>query len=226
MAAPSSRLPPELALRALHRAANGLRQLHQEQVAHQDIKPSNVLQFPGDEFKVSDFGRSSIRGRLAPHDDKFVAGDPAYAPLELLYGQADPDFIVRRFGCDMYLLGSLATFLLTGIHMTALVVAELDASARPQVWGGTYAAVLPQVRAAYSAVLKKIAAYLPDGADYGAELVVCISQLCDPEVSRRGHPLTRAIQANGGNIYSLERYVSIFDRLAKAADVHARRKRR
>ncbi len=226
MAVPSRRLPVELALRALHRAANGLRQLHREQVAHQDIKPSNVLQFPGDEFKISDFGRSSIRGRLAPHDDFSVAGDPAYAPLELLYGQTDPDFGVRRFGCDSYLLGSLATFLLTGVHMTALVISELDPSAHPGTWVGTYGAVLPQVRAAYSTALAKITAHLPREADYGPELVLCITQLCDPDISRRGHPITRATQTSRGNIFDLERYVSIFDRLATRADIYARRARR
>ena len=226
MSVPATRLPTELALRALHRAANGLRQLHQVQVAHQDIKPSNVLKFVGNEFKVSDLGRSSMRGRLAPHDAMGVAGDPAYAPLELLYGEVNPDFIVRRFGCDAYLLGSLATFLITGVHMTALVMAELHPTARHQVWGGSYAAVLPQLQAAFSTVLTKVFDQLPEGADYGVELVLSISQLCNPDVAVRGHPATRDIQTGTGNVFDLERFVSIFDRLATKADVHARRRGR
>src|SRR5713226_5160652 len=150
MAVASKRLPMSLALKALHNVANGLRQLHQHQIAHQDTKPSNVLKFNGQQFKVGDLGRCSIKGRIAPHDAYKVAGDPAYAPPELLYGQLDPEFIVRRLGADAYLLGSLAAFLVTGTPMTTLLIDELDRSARPTEWKGTYALVLPQVQSAFA----------------------------------------------------------------------------
>src|SRR5204862_166519 len=68
------------ALRALHHVAIGLKQLHSVNVAHQDVKPSNVLIFPGNESKVGDLGRAWAGGMRAPHDDaKPCAGDRNYA---------------------------------------------------------------------------------------------------------------------------------------------------
>ena len=222
MAVVSRRLPMSVALSALHNVANGLRQLHGRQVAHQDMKPSNVLRFPDGDFKVCDVGRASVKGRPAPHDHLPVAGDRGYAPLELLYGQMDPDFVVRRWGCGAYLLGSLATFLICGAPMTALVVGELDPSAQPPAWNGTYAAALPQVRAAFARAIDRVTIEIPTETPYREELMRCVRQLCDPDPALRGHPNTRATLATVGNVYDLERYVSIFNRLAKAAIIYER----
>lgn len=219
----SKRLPMSQALRALHNVANGLRQLHAVQVAHQDMKPSNALRFPDGLFKVCDVGRASMKGRAAPHDGLSFAGERTYAPPELLYGQVDPDFVVRRLGCDAYLLGSLAAFLISGLPMTAMIVEELDPAAHPTAWTGTYAGVLGQVRAAYARALDRLASDVAADAPYRDELLVCIRQLCDPDPAVRGHPLTRAMLAGVGNVYDLERYVSIFDRLSSAATVYERR---
>lgn len=43
----------------LHRSAAGLMQLHQANVAHQDLKPSNVIRFSSEMLKIGDLGRSS-----------------------------------------------------------------------------------------------------------------------------------------------------------------------
>ena len=220
----SKRLPMSQALSALHNIANGLRQLHGAQVAHQDMKPSNALRFPDGLFKVCDVGRASMKGRAAPHDGLHVAGERTYAPPELLYGQVDPDFVVRRLGCDAYLLGSLAGFLITGLPMTAMIIDELDPAARPTTWTGSYAGALGQVRAAYARAIDRVANEIPADAPYRDDLLVCIRQLCDPDPALRGHPLTRAMLAGVGNVYDLERYVSIFDRLSYEAKIYERRK--
>jgi serine/threonine protein kinase len=222
MAVLSKRLPMSIALKALHNIANGLRQLHQQQIAHQDMKPSNVLKFNGTQFKVGDLGRASIKGRAAPHDQCNIAGDPMYAPLELLYGQVDPEFVVRRIGADVYLLGSLAVFLVTGTPMTALIINEVAPSARPSEWQGTYTQVLPQVQSAFARSLDKVAREIQAEAPYREDLLLCIKQLCEPDVSKRGHPTTRFIRAGHGNVYDLERYLSIFDRLAFKARIFER----
>lgn len=219
----SKRLPMSIGFTALHNVANGLRQLAGGQIAHQDMKPSNVLRFPGGTFKVCDLGRASLKGRIAPHDIFPVAGDHGYAPPELLYGQLDPEFVVRRWGCDAYLLGSLAAFLVCGSPMTALVIDELHASARPNAWNGTYAAVLPQVRAAFARAMERVALEIAPVVPYREELLLSIRQLCDPDPAVRGHPQTRATLAGSGNVYNLERYVSIFDRLAMEARIHERK---
>jgi serine/threonine protein kinase len=225
MAVVSKRLPMSVAFSALHNVTNGLRQLHGQQVAHQDMKPSNVLRFAGGTFKVCDFGRASVKGRIAPHDQLAIPGDHGYAPPELLYGHVDPDFVTRRWGCDAYLLGSLATFLVCGSPMTALLVSELDPTARPKAWTGTYAAVLPQVRAAFSRAVEQVAVETDPKAPYREELVRCIRQLCDPDPGVRGHPNTRAVMANVGNVYDLERYLSIFDRLSLSARIFERQRK-
>jgi len=225
MAVPSKRLPMSLALGALHNVANGLRQLHQQQIAHQDTKPSNVLKFDDGQFKVADLGRASIKGRAAPHDNLEVAGDKAYAPPELLYGQVDAEFIVRRIGADAYLLGSLATFLIVGTPMTALIISELDPAARPDAWQATYAQVIPQVLPAFARSIERVGREISPDAPYRDELLLCIKQLCEPDVSKRGHPRTRAIMASSGNIYNLERYVAIFDKLAFSARIFEQRQK-
>jgi serine/threonine protein kinase len=217
MAVGPNPLPMSTALVALRRVATGLRQLHLNHVAHQDSKPSNILKFGGIEFKVADVGRASIRGRAAPHDHLNYAGDPLYSPPELIYGQIDPDFNVRRLGCDAYMLGGLAAFLATQSSITALIMKELDVTAQPASWRGTYPQVLSQVRQAFERVLIHIDQILPPSAPYRAELLQCIAELCDPDPLVRGHPMTRAVQGGHGNVYDLERYITIFDILALKA---------
>ena len=76
-------------LRALHHTAIGLRQLHSQGIAHQDLKPSNVVGFmpaTGDaHYKVADLGCASLRNKPALHDGLACPGDRRYAPPEALY---------------------------------------------------------------------------------------------------------------------------------------------
>ena len=67
----------------LHQTALALLQLHQQSIAHQDVKPSNVLLFGADKLKLGDLGRSSLRGKPAPHDAMHVAGAWNYEPPRL-----------------------------------------------------------------------------------------------------------------------------------------------
>ena len=114
-------------LRSLHHIANGIQQLHRVGIAHQDIKPSNVLVFNSELSKVADLGRASYRGQAGPNDEFDCAGDKSYAPPELLYGYAHPDWDLRRYGCDAYLLGSMVVFLFTGgLSATAMLLSKLE----------------------------------------------------------------------------------------------------
>jgi eukaryotic-like serine/threonine-protein kinase len=92
-------------LRSLHDTATGLRQLHTAGIAHQDLKPSNILVIGG-ASKLADLGRASHASISGPSDEVVFAGDNAYAPPELMYGHVDPGFAARRFGADFYLLGA------------------------------------------------------------------------------------------------------------------------
>lgn len=202
-------------LRALHHVATGLFQLHREGIAHQDVKPSNVLAFEdGKISKVADLGRAAYRGHFAPHEDYTVAGDYAYAPPELLYGYADPDWPPRRLGCDTYLMGSMVVFFTVGVGMTTLIRSELREAQSWGVWTGTYAEVLPYLRDAFERAVRIFEAAVDPKVK--RELTTAVRELCDPDPRHRGHPLNRTSR---GNQYSLERYVSLFNLLARKAEL-------
>ncbi len=107
-------------LRALHHIATVIKQLHGLRIAHQDLKPANVLVF-GDTVKVGDLGKASHPDYSPPHDDEDLPGDRSYSPPELLYDHRLPDWKRRRFGADLYLLGSMIVFMFTRASMTALI---------------------------------------------------------------------------------------------------------
>jgi serine/threonine protein kinase len=160
------------ALRTLHHVSNGLRQLHEARVAHQDLKPSNVMTFGSAGSKVGDLGRATDSSQPMPHDEITFADARKYAPPELLYREVAADWGVRRAACDLYLLGSLAMFMFTGVGMTARLKMELPATLYPQDLGGpysgTYRDVLPQVRSAFAVAMEDLDASVPE--DFRAEL--------------------------------------------------------
>lgn len=200
-------------LRSLHHVAVGLQQLHNQGIAHQDLKPSNVLVFNGTFSKIADFGRSAYKGHVPPHENYLVAGDFAYAPPELLYGYADPDWNRRRFGCDAYLLGSMAVFFFLGVGATPLLRKELAETFCWGKWGGTFDDVMPYLNDAFQRVLNTYRQSLPNALRQ--DLSEVVSQLCVPDPRRRGHPRNmRTI-----NQYSLERYISKFNLLARHAEL-------
>jgi eukaryotic-like serine/threonine-protein kinase len=199
-------------LRVLHQIAVGIKQLHSQSIAHQDIKPSNILLFSSSGSKLADLGRAAAEGFRPPHDDCEVAGDKTYAPPELLYHHLPADWRRRRFGCDAYLLGSMVVYMFTGLGTTALMVAELDRRHRPGQWAGTYEDLLPAVRDAFSKVLVALKRALPDCLR--AELTATARSLCDPDPVLRGHPRNRA-----DNQFSLERYVTELDLYASRAEL-------
>ena len=112
-------------IQCLHQVSVGIQQLHNAQISHQDIKPSNVLMFEeGREAKLADLGRAIDRTADAPYEDFKIPGDLTYAPPELLYGHIPPDWGARRLACDLYHLGSLGFFLFSGTHAVAALLGE------------------------------------------------------------------------------------------------------
>ncbi len=202
-------------LRALHHVAIALEQLHSSGIAHQDLKPSNVLVFGkimGN--KVSDFGRAWSKDFRAAHDNYRVAGDQGYAPPELLYGYIPVDANLRRYGCDTYLLGSLGVFFFTFSHMDSMLIKHLDPAHYPYTWGGTYQDVLPYVQAAFSAALIEFSAAIPP--EFRSDLREYVSYLCQPDPTLRGHPLNHQQNMNQ---FGLARFISKFDLLAAKAEL-------
>jgi len=208
-------------LRCLHHVATGLKQLHGQGIAHQDLKPSNVLICERSESKLADLGRAAYRGRVSPHEDCQCAGDYGYAPPELLYGFVPTDWAQRRQGCDLYLLGSMVVFFFTGLSMTSLIWDELHPSlrwptrdpAQQSFWTGTYDQVLPYVRDAFDRATRKLGTSMKH-SKLRSDLCEIVLQLCHPDPSLRGVPAgVRGMTPQ----FSCERYVSRFDLLERRA---------
>lgn len=191
-------------------------QLHREAIAHQDLKPSNVLTYGTRGSRVADFGRSSRRGFQVWLDNLSIAGDRTYAPPEQLYSSLNPDFIVRRIGCDLYLLGNLAAFLFSGVNVTASLLSRLDPALHPSKWGGTYDQALPHLQAAFAATLTDLSTNIDPLVR--SEITNLVQELCNPDIAKRGHKKG----LGNGSQYSLERYKSNTDLLLKRTTVLAR----
>ena len=208
-------------LRTMHQTAAAIRQLHAIDIAHQDVKPSNVVVFEGNHSKLADLGRAYDRHSTAPHDESVCAGDQTYAPPELLYGYVLQDWRARRLGCDLYHLGSLIVFFCTQASMTHILSERIAPKHRWDKWGGTYAEVLPYLQHYFVQVVREIQGNIR--IDFADEIAEQVKQLCNPDhadTELRGHPKNIMY---GGDQYSLERYVSTFDRLAKRAEWSLRR---
>jgi eukaryotic-like serine/threonine-protein kinase len=203
-------------MRALKDVSLGLWQIDREMIAHQDTKPSNVLNYDEGGFKIADFGRSSRRGHPVWYDDHTIAGDKTYAPPELLYGFTHPEFAPRRIGCDLYMLGNLAAFLFSGVNVTAQLLANLDRQHHPNVFASTYAEVLPYLQDSFVRVLEELAPLID--LRVRDEVLPMIRALSNPDLSNRGHP--RGLGRY--NQYSLERYVTELDLASKRLEVRVR----
>ena len=205
-------------LRALHHCTTGIRQLHNHKIAHQDLKPSNVLVFDNSDCRVADLGRSAFQGERSPMDQAPIPGDLTYAPPELLYGYVATDWQVRRLACDLYHIGSLAVFFFTKVGITPMWHRFLDRSFWYNNWGQSYKAVLPHVRDAHDLSFIEFEKQVPD--QIRVRLGESVRQLCEPDPMLRGHPKD---SIGVGSPYSLERYVSRFDLLAGIAEWQMKR---
>ena len=199
------------AISLLHEVSVGLQQMHLAQVAHQDLKPSNVLTYDSaKQFKISDLGCSSLKGRGCPRDGKKVPGGWSVAPPELQYGELSPDWIVRRVAADLYALGSLGVFLFTGLSMNAVVRAHIAEGKDCTSWMGTFRDVFPFVRDAYERAFNEISTCFED--PISVELFAVLKELCEPDPSLRG---SLAHRGNALEQYAVQRYVSRLALLAR-----------
>lgn len=205
-------------LRALHHCAVGLSQLHNHRIAHQDLKPSNVLVFGESYCRVSDLGRSTLQGEESPADQYSIPGDQKYAPPELLYGSKLSERSIGPIACDLYHLGSLAYFFFTKVGITPVWYQHLPHKLRPRVWTQDYEDVLPFVRDAHESAIDDFEKLVP--CEIRGKLGECVRQLCEPDPNLRGHPANKGPNSNP---YSLTRYITRFDLLAKKAEFQMKR---
>src|ERR1043166_7735679 len=172
-------------LKAFHGPLVGLSQLHQKQIAHQDIKPSNILVFGLDVSKISDLGCATQRGNSSRFEVEGPAGDLRYAPVELLYKHCSTDWDTRRFGADFFMMGGLLTYLVTGVNFLALMYSHLHEDQRHDKFGGTFQQALPFLLNAYHLSLEEVKKALP--AEIRDELLTVIAELSHPDPEKRGN---------------------------------------
>lgn len=188
-------------------AAVALAQLHSIGAAHQDIKPSNFLIWTdgtAPEGKLGDLGCAYLPGRPSPFDDFSIAGDLVYAAPEQLYGCRnriwEPE---RRRAADVYALGGLICFLLTGVPYNAILYSYVDRSQRWEHWSGSFDDVLPGLIDAHGLALKRLRTVFYE--DIAEELSALFDDLCYPDPLLRGDDVARR---HGKSPFRLERFIS------------------
>lgn len=127
----SGALPAGRVIRILHQVAGALTEAHGLGLIHRDIKPANIMLADQggipDEAKILDFGlvkelEDSNSAALTKADS--VAGTPRYLAPETI---TTPDSVDGR--SDIYSLGAVGYFLLTGEHVfTGATVVEVCAA--------------------------------------------------------------------------------------------------
>lgn len=218
----------EWCYRALHHMAIALQGLHGNEVYHQDVKPSNVLVFNnGLENKLSDFGRSHANTLNSPIASLYTPGDLKYSPPEQLYKYCPAEDREKRVCGDLYLLGSMIFFFFTGNMLTPVMLSRMAEEHRPLNrrtgvgWTGDSAQVLPYLQAAYGeavAMLEEcLRAEVPERLQQKLipDTLAVFKMLTDPVPGKRGHKVNRA-RKNEDSL-ALNRFVSVFDRLALTA---------
>lgn len=197
----------------LHQVATAVQQLHHENIAHQDIKRSNVVFFGADNAKLTDLGRAVKSDRPSRNDNRDIPCQLQNAPPELLYHFRMEDWGQRHFATDLYMLGNLMCTIFTNITVTSFLLQRLAPDQRPFSYTGAYDDVLPALHRALGELLTALEGTIPKAirADYLSSLAL----LCNPDPRKRGHPRDHSMRH--GRRYSAERFISYFSAMYRKA---------
>jgi serine/threonine protein kinase len=205
-----------LILRTIHSVAVGLNQLHTNQIAHQDVKPSNVLHFTDSKFQIADFGEAVDELTPSPNDSVIQPGDPSYWPPEMVYQYlAGGDFSRRRL-VDLYLLGSLFFFFFSNTSANQSLMQMLQSQGMPtNRLSGLLQGDMPFYERAFSDSLDNLGNDIRSKVpELEQEIIHLVRELCYPNPEIRGDRHRRAPTR-----YSLHRYVSRINMLVKRAEI-------
>src|SRR5262249_36878251 len=149
--------------------------------------------------KLSDLGCATSPIIASIYDDEICIGDPRYAAPEVLYGRsAELKTQQSRRAMDIYHLGSMIFFLITGRMLTPEVISRLAPEHRPpndndeKEWRGSLSDALPYWREAWGRALEMFVAALPKdasgrlSASYSEEFLAAVQQLTEPDPALRG----------------------------------------
>lgn len=206
-------------LHSLHDISVSLSQLHNAEVSHQDLKPSNILLF-GEESKIGDFGRSLCFAPSidCPYDTMHVnfCGDLTYAPPEHTFKYwYTKDRDEWFYQIDNYMLGGLIVFYLTGMSINALLCSNLAVDdLRSYRNGCNFEEVILDLQNAFQRVLLDLHEELPD-IKAKDRIIDVITYLCNPDPKQRGHE--KDIASKGHN-YNLSRIISMLALIQKQVE--------
>ena len=174
--------------RAMHHICIAAEQLHRAGIAHQDIKPSNVLHFSEDQSKLADLGRVTDKAGTSPFNSLFFPGDVRYAPIEVLYGVGAKEFS-DRYLSDMWAIGSLIYQTLMGSSVSHILKVESQ-KILENVLTLSYADALPILYSAFCTMMDRFQEVCSDkfGEDIGKRITVIVSEMCHPDRDKRGGP--------------------------------------
>jgi len=203
------------AFRALHHVCVGTAQLHAAGIAHQDIKPSNILNFPGDVSKIADLGRVTDLSGKSPFGNSSFTGDFSYAPFEHWFGYRNRDFY-DRYLSDMFMVGSLLHQVITQVSFSHAVETEAKLIA-PPLAGMTYADALPYLTTASATILDRLQSHCDQelGARVARKVVEIVREMCNPIIDQRGNTKS----TDRLHRLSMHRYVGKFATLVQLAKV-------
>lgn len=217
----SDRLDFAWKLKSLHDIAVGLMQLHKIGISHQDVKPSNILIFEL-QSKLGDLGCALCDSIASPFGDRKFIGDHSYAPPERYYKVSVVDDKEQKYLTDCYLLGSLMTYYLTGVHMNALLYQHLPESLHYNNYQGRFVEIKTYLNNAFRQSLEVIRNSIPMDNNLSCRLLSLIEYLCNPFVEQRGHP--KDIKNTHCSNYNLERFISDLAYIQQKAELLVFRK--
>ncbi len=169
-----------------------LAQLHKGGIAHQDIKPSNVVSVASSteaaesRVKVGDLGRVVRRDVSGPFNANTWPGDARYMPPERWYAHMPPDWTDAREAADAYMVGSLLLFLFTGASLQMLAFPYVPDQFKPGEWQGAFDQdLLAVLQHAHDKVL--VESLLPNVTEQFRDEVLALAKaLTQPDPRLRG----------------------------------------
>jgi serine/threonine protein kinase len=216
---------------ALHHLAVAIQQLHRGGVCHNDIKPANILLFDQQLQKLADLGSATAVKIPWVHDICHDVGDPTYAAPEIIYADSDSwksDLckVEARRASDLYQLGSIAWFMVTGRMMTPTIIGRLAPEHRISDtgtgWIGSFTDILPFWREAQSRSIAEdfdpalAALPVPPDSKIPALFKEAVLQLVECDPTLRGHPLNKVGEQDQ---FGVGRYIALFNHVRASLSV-------